>query len=926
MQVIAITPLSAQEWCYLTREKGLSGESANKVMTDHLGRIWVATSNGVCFYNGIKLTLISMVDDQHVRYNQGKAYFPQQNVQDICESPADHTIYISTADDVWQLAPGSDHFTPLHTSLQNSWLLCDESHLYIINPNGFYVCRDGQVKAVDVQGNRNVHCMAQGQDGSVWFLTADALCRYLPHEARVERQSIAGRFPADVNFGALAIIGNRYYVGTKNHGLYVCTMASGEARHIDGVGNVISKLHADAEGHVCVATDGSGAYLLDGATGAILQHFQSQQHPEGHLLTDALYHYYRDAHGNNWFGQVRGGLAYVYHQSPLLRTYRYRTFSTDGLNVRSFCLDGYRRLIGTDKGLYLIDESSGLLRHYDISQLNGSIITCIRRFGSYYYIGTYDGGIHRIDLRTLAISPATDLNRLAGGVFVKTMRRSPNGQLWIGCDAGVLIVDNAGSCRMLTHDNSRLAPGAVFSITFGTDGSVWLGCRYGLSVISPDGKFLSDSQYPPNYFQHENYLISGIRRQGQAYFGNRNGLFYTDLSMKNFGQAALPPNIMEEGCDAICADSAGYLWIASEKGLFRMDDQWQSLQHFGYGEGLRSMLVSRDGIVQKGDTLWVATARGLYWTLLKDLSTWQRQTTYRVMLYDMMCGDAPVEKSQGKAVNMSRLVTVGWNLTSQTFRTKVLLNDYAKPEGRLYEYRLDGLPSWSLLRHGEELVLSRLMLGSHQLVVRQAGADGTETIYHLHVIPTTLFFIELILLLTGLALLVAWHRYRKKTNVLMQERDQIEDALVEMEHQEALRAEEQDTQPEEMTKYQQLHMSEKECADVVNQMRHYLETRRAYCNPDLKRTDLASVLHIPAAKLSYVFTLYLKENYYEFVNRYRLEEFKRLVDAGEYQRYTITALSEQCGFKKSSFFSTFRKVEGMTPTEYLAKKNIKMKS
>ena len=70
--------------------------------------------------------------------------------------------------------------------------------------------------------------------------------------------------------------------------------------------------------------------------------------------------------------------------------------------------------------------------------------------------------------------------------------------------------------------------------------------------------------------------------------------------------------------------------------------------------------------------------------------------------------------------------------------------------------------------------------------------------------------------------------------------------------------------------------------------------------------------------------MYLGENYYEFINRYRLERFKQMIADGEYKRFTLTALSEQCGFKKSSFFSTFRKVEGMTPTEYLRRQHIKM--
>ena len=100
-------------------------------------------------------------------------------------------------------------------------------------------------------------------------------------------------------------------------------------------------------------------------------------------------------------------------------------------------------------------------------------------------------------------------------------------------------------------------------------------------------------------------------------------------------------------------------------------------------------------------------------------------------------------------------------------------------------------------------------------------------------------------------------------------------------------------------------------------MKAYIEKHESYKNPDLKMSDLADVLGLSASKLSQVFSLYLKENYYEFINQYRLDEFKRLIDEGEYKRYTLTALSEKCGFKKSSFFSTFRRVEGMTPTEYL---------
>lgn len=132
------------------------------------------------------------------------------------------------------------------------------------------------------------------------------------------------------------------------------------------------------------------------------------------------------------------------------------------------------------------------------------------------------------------------------------------------------------------------------------------------------------------------------------------------------------------------------------------------------------------------------------------------------------------------------------------------------------------------------------------------------------------------------------------------------------------------TDKAEAEKYKGIKMDQQECKEIVRQMKKYLEQTKCYTDQDMKMRDLAEYLHISASRLSMVFNLYLHENYYEFINRYRLAEFKRLIAGNDTGRYTIIALSEKCGFKKSNFFSTFRKIEGMTPTEYLKKHNIVM--
>ena len=94
--------------------------------------------------------------------------------------------------------------------------------------------------------------------------------------------------------------------------------------------------------------------------------------------------------------------------------------------------------------------------------------------------------------------------------------------------------------------------------------------------------------------------------------------------------------------------------------------------------------------------------------------------------------------------------------------------------------------------------------------------------------------------------------------------------------------------------------------------------KRVYTNPDLKIADLAAMLDTSAHTLSYLFNQHLNRNYYDYINDYRIAEFKRLIVEDEYAKYTLSALAELCGFSsRASFFRYFKKAMGITPNEYI---------
>ena len=146
------------------------------------------------------------------------------------------------------------------------------------------------------------------------------------------------------------------------------------------------------------------------------------------------------------------------------------------------------------------------------------------------------------------------------------------------------------------------------------------------------------------------------------------------------------------------------------------------------------------------------------------------------------------------------------------------------------------------------------------------------------------------------------------------------DVPVEMPVQAVQPAQPSETEPEAMQPSVEGYskLSEAEAQAVITALKRYMDEQEPYLNVDLKQSDVAAAVGYPTYLLSAVFTHHLKMGYYDFVNSYRVERFKRSVAEGLHKKYTLVTLAEKCGFKsKASFFRAFKKFTGSTPSEYI---------
>ncbi len=96
-----------------------------------------------------------------------------------------------------------------------------------------------------------------------------------------------------------------------------------------------------------------------------------------------------------------------------------------------------------------------------------------------------------------------------------------------------------------------------------------------------------------------------------------------------------------------------------------------------------------------------------------------------------------------------------------------------------------------------------------------------------------------------------------------------------------------------------------------------------YAKPNLNIERLARLLAMPVRQLSNLINREFQQNYFEFINQYRLEAVKAHLSSQEWSDKSIQEIYESAGFcSKSTFFTLFRKHVGMTPTEYREKMRV----
>ena len=700
-------------------------------------------------------------------------------------------------------------------------------------------------------------------------------------------------------------IGKKLYLGTMDHGLLCFDISTGEFKEniIDLGCNVIMSLSSDEKNLLYIGTDGNGVHFVSANNMKIVRSFCYESGNKQAIRSNSVYALLVDREGVIWIGFYQLGLDYTLYQSGLFSTYAYLPyFDSKEMPVRAIAVSKDEKLIGSRNGLFYIDEKKQRFKSFKVPELRSNMILCIYAFEGKYYIGTYGGGIYILNPSTLTLSDfeTADLKStpfLKGHVFC--IKSDDEGSLWMATSMGLYCYRDGKQIRHYTTENSKLPGENVYDICFDSTRKGWICTENGLCIWDPSTNSLKSDMFPEGFIHKDKIRTVYEDSNHELYFlPDKGAIFISDLSMNHFRR--MQSGTPLDGKDAmfIIEDHEGWLWIGTNLGLYRYDKKGNFIP-YNFVEGLpSSIFITCFPVIDEEGTMWFGNSKGMIY-LTSEQNGRKAKWHYPVAITDVL-----VNGKQSVYAKMSRennLYKIKLEADQRNLTIRFSGFTYSEPAYMSYKCKMEGIDSdWQLLSGQSEITYYDLLSGNYQFRIHRVDDPESEICLMVTIAPrfNAVMWSVTVLVILIITLAYIYYRRRMKRNNLIQSKEKQQPVIEE--------------------KYRKSNVTEEECRRLAGELELLMQRDRLYVNPNLKIADLAAILNVSTYTLSYLFNQYLDKNYYDYLNDYRIEEFKRLVDKDEYSKYTLTALAELCGFSsRTSFFRYFKKVIGITPNEYI---------
>lgn len=918
----------------LSIEQGLSQSTAQSILLDHKGTLWIGTKSGLNSYTqeGIK-TYLHHSGDPHS--------LPSNYINHLTED-----------------------------SLGNFW---------IATSKGLALYDDEQDQFNTV--NSSIIYSSVGVEGGMWFGSENAIhCYdYKSKELKtihIEKEEGKGINPVDYRIQKMLYLEDgKILIGTRKKGIYLydCRIRQFTLL-IPSSQNLLTSLYVTADHHIYTAFYGDGFYCYD-RTGKMLKHYTKENSglknnyvldmveyngniwlaTDGsginlftprtfqfsqlqHIVGDysslpvnsitLLYKYMKD---NLWAGSVRGGIFSI--KETYIKTYKEAILNnTNGLSEQSVISlyeekDG-KVWIGTDGGgINLYDPSTDKFIHFP-STYGDKVVSIAEVSETELMVSLYTKGIFLFNKKTHKYRPFTIVDEETNKKecfygYLPLANQVADGKIYIiSCGTYVYHTHDHTFSRMQTDRDYDFSNDAL-CLSYSNDRFSLLKCAH--QAFWVDQK--SDSIRLLFELEKDELITSMSYDNNRMIWTSTNkGLGFFDLESQKYHRIRTR---LFNGISYLIADGKGRLWICAQNHLYSYIIKenrfilWNSSDGFPPNEILFAYQKQSNR-----DYIYLGGSEGLV-KINTDIPYTETQIP-EIYLSEILFNGSPSLKKVKE-----NTIKIPWNYNSLSVHFRIKNRDVFQKY--LLQYTIEGRGKQSIESYDPVLNLSSLSAGNYSIWVSCNTKNGNRTpskqLIHIIVTPPwykTVWFIGVaaVLFIIMTASIGYIHYRRKERNMKGNVNYFLQAVLNDMlsSKEEKQRGEEdncaetplsdisskEDDSRLEETGQQTQAKNSKEDEEFLNKLNMLIHENMA--GGELSIKFLTDKLAMSRASLYNKVKFLTGLGVNDYINRLRIEKSVFLLTN---TNMNINEISYEVGFSYPRYFSTsFKQIKGMTPTRF----------
>ena len=918
----------------LSIEQGLSQSTAQSILLDHKGTLWIGTKSGLNSYTqeGIK-TYLHHSGDPHS--------LPSNYINHLTED-----------------------------SLGNFW---------IATSKGLALYDDEQDQFNTV--NSSIIYSSVGVEGGMWFGSENAIhCYdYKSKELKtihIEKEEGKGINPVDYRIQKMLYLEDgKILIGTRKKGIYLydCRIRQFTLL-IPSSQNLLTSLYVTADHHIYTAFYGDGFYCYD-RTGKMLKHYTKEnsglknnyvldmveyngniwlatdgsginlftprtfqfsqlQHIVGDyssLPVNSITLLYKDMKDNLWAGSVRGGIFSI--KETYIKTYKEAILNnTNGLSEQSVISlyeekDG-KVWIGTDGGgINLYDPSTDKFIHFP-STYGDKVVSIAEVSETELMVSLYTKGIFLFNKKTHKYRPFTIVDEETNKKecfygYLPLANQVADGKIYIiSCGTYVYHTHDHTFSRMQTDRDYDFSNDAL-CLSYSNDRFSLLKCAH--QAFWVDQK--SDSIRLLFELEKDELITSMSYDNNRMIWTSTNkGLGFFDLESQKYHRIRTR---LFNGISYLIADGKGRLWICAQNHLYSYIIKenrfilWNSSDGFPPNEILFAYQKQSNR-----DYIYLGGSEGLV-KINTDIPYTETQIP-EIYLSEILFNGSPSLKKVKE-----NTIKIPWNYNSLSVHFRIKNRDVFQEY--LLQYTIEGRGKQSIETYDPVLNLSSLSAGNYSIWVSCNTKNGNRTpskqLIHIIVTPPwykTVWFIGVaaVLFIIMTASIGYIHYRRKERNMKGNVNYFLQAVLNDMlsSKEEKQRGEEdnfaetplsdisskEDDSRLEETGQQTQAKNSKEDEEFLNKLNMLIHENMA--GGELSIKFLTDKLAMSRASLYNKVKFLTGLGVNDYINRLRIEKSVFLLTN---TNMNINEISYEVGFSYPRYFSTsFKQIKGMTPTRF----------